>query len=121
MATRAIKPKRDDTMLTGWQSMPERAPSVMREDRPTVTRFLAMIGLLLSAIGGLALIAPGRFSYLVNPTWGGFCLSMGLALLLFHAFSDKDAQFRRTYGSLALTLALVSVALRFLPFGGTIG
>jgi ABC-2 type transport system permease protein len=121
MATRAIKPKRDDTMLTGWQSMPERAPSVVREDRPTVTRIFAMAGVLLTAIGFLALIAPGRFNYWVSPHWGTLCLSLGVGLLLFHAFSEKDTQFRRTYASVGLTLIMISVALRALPFGGQLG
>lgn len=117
MATRAIKPKRDDTMLAGFQSMPERAPSVMRDDQPTVTRILAMFGLLLFVIGVLAYLAPVfKFNYLVNVTWGGFFLSMGLGVLLFHAFAEKDVQYRRTYASFGLTLILIAVALWLLPF-----
>jgi hypothetical protein len=59
MPTRAIKPKRENTMLTDWQSMPEQAPSLMRADQPTAARVLAMLGVMLIAVGLLAMLAPG--------------------------------------------------------------
>ena len=60
MATsRAIKkPKRDDTQLSNWQPMPERAPSVEVSDRPTVARIVAMIGLFLTVLGTLESVVP---------------------------------------------------------------
>lgn len=58
MATRAIKPKRDDSLLTDWKPDPERAPSVVLESRPTWTRFLAMIGLLCTAMGVFSQVCP---------------------------------------------------------------
>ena len=122
MVTRAIKPKRDDTMLAGWQSSPERAPSVMLEAKPTMTRFLFMVGLLLSAIGTLSLLAvEWRFAYLVSPNWGMFFLVLGLALVLLHAFSEKDEQFRRAYAVTGLMILGLSAALRVLPMGGSVG
>src|SRR5438034_721420 len=121
MATRAIKPKRENTILTGWQSMPEQAPSVVRADQPTVARILAMVGVMLTAVGFLALIAPGMgWSYVVGPGWGGFFLSIGLVLILYHAFVDKDLQFRRVYMAAGLFLAALGVFFRILPVGGSV-
>jgi ABC-2 type transport system permease protein len=122
MATRAIKPRRDDTILTGWQSMPETAPSVMRQDQPTVARFLAMFGVMLTAVGLLALLTPAfEWRYPVAPGWGAFFLSIGLVLILYHAFVDKDVQFRRVYMAFALLLAGFGVLSRVLPLGGGVG
>ncbi len=118
MATRAIKPKRDNTMLTGWESMPEKAPSLMREDQPTVARILAMVGVMLVASGLLSQFAS---NYVVSPGWGSFFLSIGLVLILYHAFVDKDLQFRRVYMGLGLLLGALGVLLRILPLGGGIG
>ncbi len=122
MATRAIKPKRDDSILTGWQSIPEQAPSVMRDDQPTVARILAMAGVMLTAIGILAMVAPAAgWTYVVGSGWGAFALSVGLILILHHAFVDKDTQYRRVYMAAGLLLGALGVALRFLPLGGTVG
>ncbi len=122
MATRAIKPKRDDTIFAGWQSMPETAPSVMREDQPTVARILAMVGVLFLAAGGLAMVAPSwNLRYVISPAWGFFVLSNGLVMVLFHAFVDRDPQFRRVYTVVGLGLAALGVALRLLPLGGSWG
>ena len=122
MATRAIKPKREDTLLTGWQSMPETAPSVMRADQPTVARILAMGGVLLTAVGILAVLAPVlEWRYLVSPGWGAFFLSIGLVAILYHAFADNDRQFRRMYMGAGLLLVGLGVMLRILPLGGGMG
>jgi len=122
MATRAIKPKRESTLLTGWESMPEKAPSVMRDDQPTVARILAMGGVMLATVGILAMLAPGmEWKYIVSPGWGAFFLSIGLVLILYHAFVDKDLQYRRLYTGTGLVLAAVGVFLRILPMGGSPG
>ena len=122
MATRAIKPKREDTILTGWQSMPETAPSVMRADQPTVARILAMAGVMLTAVGLLAVLAPAmEWKYLVGPGWGAFFLSIGLVAIIYHAFADKDLQFRRMYTATGLLLMGVGVLLRLMPLGGSVG
>ncbi len=120
MATRAIKPKHDDSLLTGWESVPEKAPSVVIEAQPTFTRFLALFGLLLTFIGVFAQLAPAtRFNYMVTPGWGIVLLTMGLALLLLHAFSEKEEQFRKVYAGAGLFVMGASAILRFIP--GTAG
>lgn len=119
MATRAIKPKRDDDMLAGWESSPETAPSLEREDTPTAARILALIGLFLFALGIFAVVAPAlEKSYLIPPGLGIVALTIGLPLLLFHAFTEKDTQYRFIYAFFAGALLLAGLVLRALAFAG---
>src|SRR4051812_24388637 len=111
--SRAIKPKRDDTQLSKFESMPERAPSIIREDRPTVARILAMTGLFCLVLGTLAMLAPlWQRATLINPSLGFFIGSTGLCLILFHAFSERDYQFRRLYGVFGWSLIFTGVFIR---------
>jgi ABC-2 type transport system permease protein len=115
MATRSLKPK-DDSMLAGWESMPERAPSILREDQPTVARFLGLVGVFLLAVGAIAIVVPVfQWRYIIGPTWGLVFATTGLALILFHAFADHDVQFRRLYAFAALMLIVAGAVLRILP------
>jgi ABC-type transport system involved in multi-copper enzyme maturation permease subunit len=116
MATRAIKPKRDEGPLGGWQSLPERAPSVLRADRPLGLRLVAFAALVLTAVGGLAMILPSfNRPYLIGPYWGFFWFSIGVAGLIYHALCDREIQYRRTYAILGLVLFFSAVILRFWP------
>lgn len=112
--SRAIKPKRDDTLLSNWEHVPERAPSIERPDAPTVARFLAMIGLFLFILGGLAVTSPlwRSGAPIIGFGWGFFAGSIGLCFLLYHAFAEHDVQFRKLYAFAGLALVLVGVALR---------
>ena len=94
--SRAIKkPKRDDTQLSNWQSMPERAPSVERADSPTVARIVAMVGLFLTVLGALAMYMPAwRGASAISPDWGFRFFTVGVCLILFHTFVERDFQFR---------------------------
>jgi len=122
MASRAIKPKRDDTMLSNWQSTPETAPSVVQDDAPGTARVLALIGLILVAFGGFAVLAPTfKKVYIIGPATGVFCLALGLILLVFHALTDRDVQYRLMYLLIGYLGIGVGVALRLLPFGGSVG
>jgi ABC-2 type transport system permease protein len=128
MATRAVKPKRDRDLLKDWQPVPERAPSIIRETRGLVFRILGMGGLVLTAVGTLAMVAPRyEFHYIIGPGWGFFWFTIGLGLLIMHALNDADLQFRRIYLILGLAILFVSLILhipvnetfaaRFLPIG----
>jgi ABC-2 type transport system permease protein len=103
--------------LKDWQPLPERAPSVIRSDRPLIVRLIAFAALMALAIGGLAMVlaAYGR-PYLIGAEWGFIWFSIGLAGLVFHAFSDRDVQYRRTYGMLGTVLVLMGAILRVWPF-----
>jgi ABC-2 type transport system permease protein len=117
MATRAIKPKRDEGPMGGWQSLPERAPSLIRADRPLILRMVAFAALVLTAVGGLAMTLPSFnfHRYLIGPYWGFFWFSIGVAGLIYHALADREIQYRRTYAVLGLLLLFVAIILKFWP------
>jgi ABC-2 type transport system permease protein len=119
MATsRAIKPKRDDTLLTNWEPQPERAPSIERADQPTFARFLAMGGLFFLVLGALIMMAPTwqRSPALIPPAIGFMLVTLGIISILFHAFAEKDFQFRRLYGFVGLALLASGIFLRLIAF-----
>jgi ABC-type transport system involved in multi-copper enzyme maturation permease subunit len=123
MATRAIRPKRDEGLLrSDWQPIPERAPSIIRTDRPLAVRIVAFVALCLVAIGGLAMImaAAGR-GYLIGPDWGFVWFSLGVCGLLFHAFRDAESQYRRVYNAVGFLLLVAGAVLRVYPYDGTTG
>jgi ABC-type transport system involved in multi-copper enzyme maturation permease subunit len=123
MATRAVKPKRDDnSLLAGWESVREQAPSVMRADQPTVSRYIAVVGLMLATVGASALIASWlKRPYLVGPEMGFLSLAVGVCGLLFHAFNEKDFQYRRLYGALGAVLLAAAIILRLAPVEEEVG
>jgi ABC-type transport system involved in multi-copper enzyme maturation permease subunit len=123
MSSRAIKPKRD----TGgqgptWQAIEERAPSVMYEEGPSTPRYVAVFSLMLITLGGAAMLfwAWNR-PYLIPVGWGFFLLACGVTGLLYHAFYEKEFQFRRLYGALGFLLFAAAVFLRVAPIGAVAG
>jgi ABC-2 type transport system permease protein len=119
MASRAIKPKRElPAKSPVWSSMEERAPSVMRADTPQIPRYIAVVSLMLVTLGGASMLFSffGK-RYLIPPGWGFLLLSTGIAGLLYHAFYEKDFQFRRLYGVLGGLLLLTGIGLRLIPLG----
>ncbi len=115
--SKAIKPKRDDAPMPKWESMPERAPSIEREDAPLVARVLAMIGLFLLVLGSLAMIAPlWQRVTIISPGQGFFLATLGGALILYHVFVERDFQFRRMYAFLGLAFVLGALVLRIFAF-----
>ncbi len=123
MSTRAIKPKRDDDPAPGgWKGLRERAPSLVRPDAGTTGRVVALIALFPLTLGVaslfFALIGKG---YLISVSWGVLLLALGVAGLLYHAFNEKELQYRRLYGALGVLLLGLAVLFRVLPFEGVIG
>jgi ABC-type transport system involved in multi-copper enzyme maturation permease subunit len=94
----------------------------MRPDEPVFARYLAMVGLILVAIGCSSLLA-GRMGwrYLVPPWMGSLLLVPGIGLLLFHAANERNLEYRRIYGLLGLALMAFGVAFRLIPYSGTLG
>jgi ABC-type transport system involved in multi-copper enzyme maturation permease subunit len=123
MATRQLKPRRDDTsLLAGWESVKERAPSEIRADQPQIARSVAFVGLLFVAVGASAIVFSWiERPYLVSPGWGSFLLAVGVGGLLFHAFNEKDMQYRRLYGALAAVLLAAAVVVSVLPVQEQVG
>jgi ABC-2 type transport system permease protein len=123
MSSRAIKPKRDGGLPgTSWQSMEERAPSLVRQEGPSFPRIVAVISLMLITVGAASLLftAAGQ-PYLIPNAIGFFMLVLGVTGLLFHAFNEKDFQFRRLYFAVGVLLAIVAAVLRLAPLGGSVG
>lgn len=115
--SKAIKPRRDEAPLPQWESMPERAPSIEREEAPLFARVLAMIGLFLLVLGSLAMLAPiWQRVTIITPGVGFFLATLGSALILYHVYVEKDFQFRRMYAILGLAFLLGAVVLRIFAF-----
>jgi ABC-2 type transport system permease protein len=92
-------------------------PSVTVEGEPTFARVCGLIGGVCAIIGGvcLGMAAAGKLVAL-GPGWASLLLVVGLAGLLFHAHSDKDAQFRLVYLVVAAGFFLGGVLLCLLPY-----
>jgi hypothetical protein len=104
-------------MPPGWESLPEQAPSIVREDQPTVARILAMVGVFLILLGLVPLFSPrmGITNPVVGPWTGFFSATTGLCLILFHAFVERERVFRRMYSGLGLFFIAVALLLRVWP------
>ncbi len=111
MSTPITRPRRDETMLDGWESMPERAPSVVAEDKPLMARAMALFGLFLLVAGGLSMATGRAF---LTPGQGFFVASIGVYLLLIHVFAERDEVFRRLYSVLGLFLIGIGGVLRLM-------
>lgn len=123
MASKAIRPKRDDGPLaSGWESIRESAPSATNVEQHGVSRLVALAGLMVLALGGAAVgFAAAKRPYLIDAGWGMFFVALGTCALLYHAFGEKELQYRRLYAALGLLLWVVGVGLRLIPSGGQIG
>jgi ABC-2 type transport system permease protein len=122
MPSRAITQTPESRPGGDWQNQPETAPSVMRNDDPTVARFIGLASAGLVVFGGMALIlqAAGR----VTPLAIGlatFLLTAGIAGLLFHAAFDWDVQFRRIYMVFGYVALIVGAFLAVVPYNNRAG
>src|SRR4051794_27976019 len=90
--------ERHDERFTPARPLGESAPSVMREDEPTVPRTVGMIGAALVIFGGMALgfNLTGN-AVRVGSGWAVFTLALGMAGLLYQSAFDRDPQFRRIF------------------------
>src|SRR5204862_6375823 len=95
--SKAITEKHEDPGQR-WGPGVELAPSVVREDEPTVARTLGLIGAALVIFGGIALILnlTGQTNR-VGVGWASVFLALGTIGLLSHAAYDRDLQVRRLY------------------------
>lgn len=122
MATRSIKPKRDDTILTDWQSIPEAAPSATRSEGTIGAQVMLFVGFFLLLVGGLAMIAPlTSWGYFLRPGPGYACFTIGLCLTLYHCFVDPEPQFRLLYSLAGFVLIGIAAVLRVFPSDSGLG
>jgi ABC-type transport system involved in multi-copper enzyme maturation permease subunit len=123
MPSRAIKPRREDDQLSGgWKGLHERAPSLVRPDQGTAARVIALIALFPLTLGAASLFFAliGR-GYLISPSWGVVLLVLGVAGVLYHAFGEKDLQYRRLYWVVGLGLLGLGILFRLLPSEAGVG
>ena len=119
MATRTIKPQREDTMLSDYESLPDTAPSVERKGPALASQISLFIGFFLLLVGGLAIIVPRvGGSYFVSPGWGYFVVTLGLGLLLMHCYLDTDLTLRRIYAIATLAMIVAGAAIRIVAPDG---
>jgi ABC-type transport system involved in multi-copper enzyme maturation permease subunit len=97
-------------------------PSVLVEDQPTVARGFGLVGGVCAIIGGVCLgMAVSGRAVLLGPGWATLLLTVGLFALLYHAATDKDAQFRLIYLVLAAVFLAAGVLLALLPWPNRMG
>ncbi len=122
MSSRGIKIKREDSLLTGWEHVPEKAPSAVEEAPPVVARGLLWAGFVLVVIGTLAMFAPlWNPSAVVSPSFGFFASLIGTCFILYHAFTDSEQAYRRMYAGFAVLGTLSGVASMFIPGPSGVG
>jgi ABC-type transport system involved in multi-copper enzyme maturation permease subunit len=119
MSSKAITDRPEDHPLPGddWRAAREVAPSVLREDEPTVARTLGLVAAFLVILGGMALAfnLSGKLVR-VSSAWATFILTLGLCGLLFHAAFDRDQQIRRIYMAFAYLALVVGAFLCIVPY-----
>jgi ABC-type transport system involved in multi-copper enzyme maturation permease subunit len=116
-----ITPAREEAREGAWGMPPETAPSVVREDDPTFARFLGLAGAALVTFGGAALIIGQFRRTAVGGAWATFCLTVGIAAMLFHAAFDRETQYRRLYTYFGLLALVVGAFLCVVPYPNAAG
>jgi ABC-type transport system involved in multi-copper enzyme maturation permease subunit len=124
MATRTIKPHREESILDDFESLPERAPSAVRTGPGAGAQVLLFIGFFLVLVGtfalGVSILQWG--TYVIGPGPGYIVLSLGVTLILIHCYLDPEEPFRRFYTLAGFAMILGAgvthvVGSYFLPLG----
>ncbi len=117
--SKAITERTDEPGPSRWQPGVEIAPSVLREDEPTVARTFGLAGAACVIFGGASLMFHAfGWSYRVPVGWGTFILVVGIVGMLAHAAFDPDLQVRRLYWGLGLGLLGLGALLCLVPVRG---
>jgi ABC-2 type transport system permease protein len=93
----------------------ELAPSDTREDIPTISRLMGMVGLFLTTIGVATIIANQYGRGFLSVGFGLMDIAIGITFLIIHAFRDRDIEVRRVYGVFAAILLVTALIISFLP------
>ena len=94
----------------------ETAPSAMLAEGPALARFVGFVGLFFVVLGSVVVIT----TRVLGPRWvpegfGFLSAAFGLALLLYHAVTDREHEIRRLYGGVAAGLLLVAIIGSLIP------
>jgi len=99
----------------------ESAPSAMKDDEPTIARFICAASLMLFAMGTMIVVLNWFMGPRIVPTFVGYiAMFVGLLGMLYHASRDSDTQVRRLYASFGLLLISLASLTAFLS-GSTPG
>jgi ABC-type transport system involved in multi-copper enzyme maturation permease subunit len=111
MSSKAITEQTAEPSAPSWQSRQETAPSILRQEEPTVARYIAGFGLAFVAIGALGMVMTrlGR-AVIISGGLDVLCLVLGVAGVLYHASQEKELQLRRLYWVIGL-LFMVGAAV----------
>jgi ABC-2 type transport system permease protein len=123
MSSKAITEQQPPDERRGLaSSVPEIAPSRLREDEPALPRIFGLGGAVLLIFGAMALALnmAGREAR-VNAGLALFLMAVGLCGLLYHAAFDRDVSFRRLYLVFALALLAVGAVLSLIPYPKALG
>lgn len=107
-----------------WGAAVETAPSLVREDEPTIARTIGLFAAACVIFGGLALLLNllGRTTRVgVDIGWASMIVAVGVVGLLAHAVFDRDLQVRRLYWAFGIALFCAGVMLCVIPFDGNVG
>ncbi|MBY0525872.1 MAG: ABC transporter permease [Gemmataceae bacterium] len=123
MSSKAITETPDpEAPAGGWKTAREIAPSIMREDEPTVARWIGGIGLTCLLVGGAALaLKQMNVNTRIGPFLGSLFFIAGLVGLLYHAARDTDLQIRRAYGFLGFVWLAAGIVVTVWPAKAGVG
>jgi ABC-2 type transport system permease protein len=122
MPSNAIKHPPETRPGGSWRNQPDTGPSVLRQDDPKIARAIGLFGAAAIIFGGMALMlhSAGRVT-LMGVGWAAFCLTIGIAALLFHAAFDSDVQIRRLYMAFGYLCLVVGGFLTVVPYNNQSG
>jgi ABC-2 type transport system permease protein len=117
--SKAITEKTEDKQPQDWRPGVEIAPSLLREDEPTIARTIGLVGASFVIFGAMALfINAVGWGSRIGIGWASVCLALGVVGLLGHAAYDRDIQVRRLYWGAGLGLLGLGAILCFVPARG---
>src|SRR4051794_33357130 len=94
----APEPREESAPADLWRPPRETAPSLERDEGPTLARALIILGMFFLAVGASPYVGPllGRAHTFISFATGNFLLSLSLLCFLYHATRDRDLQIRRS-------------------------
>jgi ABC-2 type transport system permease protein len=117
--SKAITEKTEDKQPQDWRPGVEIAPSLLREDEPTIARTIGLVGASFVIFGAMALFVKAvGWGDRIGIGWASVCLALGVVGLLGHASYDRDIQVRRLYWGAGLGLLGLGAILCLVPAKG---
>src|SRR5262245_27146698 len=94
----------------------ETAPSTMLAEGPTFARVIGFAGLFFLVLGTVVVVSTKA----LGPRWvpegfGFLSAAVGVALMLYHAVTDREQEIRRMYGGFALFWLVFAFVAALVP------